>query len=182
MSDMRLIVAGVSGRMGRTLVHAIAATDGVTLAGAVEAAGSAVIGRDAGELAGLGKNGVVVETDVAPLLDRADGLIDFTVPELVAERAAQARDIGIDGLVASAAEAKRLRPIIGPRMVLATPGIRPPGAEAGDQKRIMTPAAAIKAGADYLIVGRPVIAATDPKAAADAMVAEIARARGDEAA
>jgi len=114
--------------------------------------------------------------------DLAAAGYDFTVPELVAERAAQARDIGIDGLVASAEEAKRLRPIIGPRMVLATPGIRPHDVEAGDQKRIMTPAAAIKAGADYLIVGRPVIAATDPKAAADAMVAEIARARGDEAA
>ncbi|HYY36168.1 MAG TPA: 4-hydroxy-tetrahydrodipicolinate reductase, partial [Xanthobacteraceae bacterium] len=57
MSDMRLIVAGAGGRMGRTLIHAIAATDGVTLAGAVEAASSAVIGRDAGELAGLGRNG-----------------------------------------------------------------------------------------------------------------------------
>ena len=114
--------------------------------------------------------------------DLAAAGYDFTVPELVAERAAQARDIGIDGLVASAEEAKRLRPIIGPRMVLATPGIRPHDVEAGDQKRIMTPAAAIKAGADYLIVGRPVIAAADPKAAADAMVAEIARARGDEAA
>ena len=58
MSDMRLIVAGAGGRMGRTLIHAIAATDGVILAGAVEAASSAVIGRDAGELAGLGRNGV----------------------------------------------------------------------------------------------------------------------------
>ena len=54
MSDMRLVIAGAGGRMGRTLIHAIAATKGVTLAGAVEAAGSAVIGRDAGELAGLG--------------------------------------------------------------------------------------------------------------------------------
>jgi 4-hydroxy-tetrahydrodipicolinate reductase len=80
MSDMRLIVAGAGGRMGRTLIHAIAATDGVALAGAVEAAGSAVIGRDAGELAGLGTNGVLVATDVEPLLDQADGLIDFTVP------------------------------------------------------------------------------------------------------
>src|SRR2546427_8642358 len=80
--------------------------------------------------------------------DLAAAGYDFTVSELVAERAAQARDVGIDGLVASAAEAKRLRSIIGPRMVLATPGIRSPGAEAGDQKRIMTPAAAIKAGAD----------------------------------
>src|SRR5262245_37327714 len=80
MSDMRLIVAGAGGRMGRTLVHAIAATDGASLAGAVEAASSAVIGRDAGELAGLGKNGVAVTTDVEPLLAQADGLIDFTVP------------------------------------------------------------------------------------------------------
>jgi len=80
MSDMRLIVAGAGGRMGRTLIHAIAATDGVILAGAVEAASSAVIGRDAGELAGLGSNGVAVATDVEPLLARADGLLDFTVP------------------------------------------------------------------------------------------------------
>jgi len=109
--------------------------------------------------------------------DLAAAGYDFTVPELVAERAAQARDIGIDGLVASAAEAAALRAIIGSRMVLATPGIRPPGAEAGDQKRIMTPAAAIKAGADYLIVGRPVIAASDPKAAAEAIVADIERAQ-----
>ena len=80
MSDMRLIVAGAGGRMGRALVHAIAATDGAILAGAVEAASSAVIGRDAGELAGLGKNGVAVTTDVEPLLAQADGLLDFTVP------------------------------------------------------------------------------------------------------
>ena len=72
MSDMRLIVAGAGGRMGRTLIHAIAAMDGASLAGAVEAAGSAVIGRDAGELAGLGKNGVSVTTEVEPLLAQAD--------------------------------------------------------------------------------------------------------------
>jgi 4-hydroxy-tetrahydrodipicolinate reductase len=80
MADMRLIVAGAGGRMGRTLIHAIAATDGATLAGAVDAPGSAVIGRDAGELAGLGKNGVDVRADVEPLLAQADGLLDFTAP------------------------------------------------------------------------------------------------------
>jgi 4-hydroxy-tetrahydrodipicolinate reductase len=80
MSDMRLIVAGAGGRMGRTLIHAIAATEGVMLAGAVEAAGSTVIGRDAGELAGLGKNGVAVVTEIEPLIGSADGLIDFTIP------------------------------------------------------------------------------------------------------
>ncbi len=70
MSDMRLIVAGAGGRMGRTLIHAIAATDGVALAGAVEGPGSAVIGRDAGELAGLGANGVMVEAEIEPLLSQ----------------------------------------------------------------------------------------------------------------
>ena len=108
--------------------------------------------------------------------DLAAAGYDFTVPELVAERAAQARDIGVDGVVCSAAEASALRPILGRVMVLVTPGIRPVGAEPGDQKRIVTPSAAIAAGADYLVVGRPVIAAPDPRAAAEAIVAEIAAA------
>jgi orotidine-5'-phosphate decarboxylase len=108
--------------------------------------------------------------------DLAAAGYDFTVPELVAERAAQARDVGIDGLICSAAEAEMLRPTLGPGMVLVTPGIRPGDAEKGDQKRVMTPSAAIAAGADYLVVGRPVIAAPDPKAAADEIVAEIAAA------
>jgi orotidine-5'-phosphate decarboxylase len=108
--------------------------------------------------------------------DLAAAGYDFTVPELVAERAAQARDIGVDGIVCSAAEAERLKPTLGPGMVLVTPGIRPAVSPADDQKRIMTPAEAIRAGADYLVVGRPVVAAADPKAAADAIVAEIAAA------
>jgi orotidine-5'-phosphate decarboxylase len=108
--------------------------------------------------------------------DLAAAGYDFTVTELVAERAAQARDIGVDGLVCSAEEAANLRGIASTGMVLVTPGIRPAGADKGDQKRIMTPAAAIAAGADYLVVGRPVVAAPDPKAAAEAIVAEIAGA------
>jgi len=80
MSDMCLIVAGAGGRMGRTLIKAIADTDGVVLAGAVEAAGSAVIGRDTGELAGLGANAIKVAVDPEPLLANADGLLDFTIP------------------------------------------------------------------------------------------------------
>src|SRR5438105_8899666 len=108
--------------------------------------------------------------------DLAAAGYDFTVPELVAERAAQARDIGVDGLVCSAEEAANLKPIISSGMVLVTPGIRPAGAEKGDQKRIMTPAKAIAAGADHLVVGRPILEAPDPKAAAEAIVAEIAGA------
>jgi orotidine-5'-phosphate decarboxylase len=110
--------------------------------------------------------------------DLAAAGYDFTVGELVAERAAQARDIGVDGLVCSAEEAANLRPIIGPSLALVTPGIRPAGVDAGDQKRIMTPARAIAAGADHLVVGRPILEAIDPKAAAAAIVAEIAAAAG----
>jgi orotidine-5'-phosphate decarboxylase len=81
-------------------------------------------------------------------------------------------------LVCSAEEAAHLRGIVGPGMVLVTPGIRPSGSAGGDQKRIMTPAHAIEAGADYLVVGRPVLEARDPKAAADAIVSEIEHAAG----
>lgn len=108
--------------------------------------------------------------------DLAAAGYDFTVPELVAERAAQARDIGIDGLVCSAAEAANLRPVVGSSMVLVTPGIRPSGADTNDQKRIMTPADAIAAGADYLVVGRPILESPDPQAAAEKIIAEIASA------
>ena len=105
--------------------------------------------------------------------DLAAAGYEMNVNELAAARAAQARDIGVDGLVCSAEEAATLRSIAGARMVLVTPGIRPSGSAAGDQKRIMTPARAIEAGADFLVVGRPVLEAGDPKAAADAIVAEI---------
>lgn len=98
------------------------------------------------------------------------------VAELAAMRAQQARDLGVDGLVCSPEEAAALRKITGPGMALVTPGIRPAGSAAGDQKRIMTPAKAIAAGADYLVVGRPIVEAADPKAAAEAIVAEIAQA------
>ena len=111
--------------------------------------------------------------------DLAAAGYDFTVSELVAERAAQARDIGVDGLVCAGAEVERLREIVGSDMVLVTLGIRPADADVGDQKRIMTPSAAIAAGADYLVVGRPILSAPDPKAAAEEIVAEIARAKGE---
>ncbi len=97
-----------------------------------------------------------------------------TVSDLVMRRATQAREIGVDGLVCSAEETAALRPAVGAHMALVTPGIRPAGAASGDQKRIMTPAAAIAAGADYLVVGRPVLEAANPRAAAAAIVADIA--------
>jgi orotidine-5'-phosphate decarboxylase len=100
------------------------------------------------------------------------------VSDLVTTRAQQAQALGIDGLVCSPEEAGNLRKLIKPEMVLVTPGVRPAGAELGDQKRVMTPANAMAAGSDYLVVGRPILAAADPKAAAEAIVAEIAQARG----
>ncbi len=108
--------------------------------------------------------------------DLAAAGYEMNVKELVGARAAQARDAGVDGLVCSAEEAASLRDIVGSGMALVTPGIRPAGSATGDQKRIMTPARAITAGADYLVVGRPVLEARDPQAAADAIVAEIEQA------
>src|ERR1700754_1082956 len=98
------------------------------------------------------------------------------VSDLVEARAQQAQVLGVDVIVCSPEEAASLRKIVGHQMNLVTPGIRPAGAATGDQKRIMTPARAIGAGADYLVVGRPILEAPDPRAAADAVVTEIAQA------
>ncbi|HXW40224.1 MAG TPA: 4-hydroxy-tetrahydrodipicolinate reductase [Xanthobacteraceae bacterium] len=106
-SDMRVVIAGAGGRMGRTLIHAVAVTKGLTLVGAVEAAGSAVIGRDAGELSGLGPNGIKVTSDAAPLLKSADGLIEFVVPAATlafAELTAAAGKVHIIGTTGHSAE------------------------------------------------------------------------------
>jgi orotidine-5'-phosphate decarboxylase len=101
-----------------------------------------------------------------------------TAAEQVKRKSLQAKALGIDGIVCSAEESAMLRPLIGPNTLLVTPGIRPAGAASGDQKRIMTPAAAIAAGSDYLVVGRPITEANEPKAAAEAIVKEIAAAAG----
>src|SRR6266550_743836 len=98
------------------------------------------------------------------------------VSDLVEARAQQAQVLGIDGLVCSPEETAALRKIVGHQMALVTPGVRPAGTATGDQKRIMTPARAISTGADYLVVGRPITEAADPKAAADAIQSEIKQA------
>lgn len=85
---------------------------------------------------------------------------------LVLKRARQAKDAGMGGIVCSAAEAAAVREIVGPDMAVVTPGIRPAGADAGDQKRVVTPADAIGSGASHLVVGRPIVAAPDRRAAA----------------
>lgn len=108
--------------------------------------------------------------------DLSDAGYHDSADALVLKRARQAREAGMGGIVCSAAEAEAVRDVIGHDMAVVTPGIRPAGADTGDQKRVVTPADAIAAGASHLVVGRPVNAASDPQAAAAAIVADIAGA------
>ncbi len=98
------------------------------------------------------------------------------VSALVLERAKLAQASGLDGVVASAQEAAMLRRELGKDFVIVTPGIRPAEADAGDQKRVETPASAIKSGSSFLVIGRPIVKAKDPKAAAQGILDEIAAA------
>ena len=108
--------------------------------------------------------------------DAAEAGYALPVSELVAKRAEQARDIGIDGIVCSAQEARAVRGVIGPDRLIVTPGIRPAGSDLTDQKRVMTPAEARIAGIDHVVVGRPITGAADPRAAARAIVTEMEQA------
>jgi len=105
--------------------------------------------------------------------DLAEAGYAGSAAQLVERRVAQAREAGMGGVVCSAAEARAVRGIVGPGMAVVTPGIRPAGAARGDQKRVMTPADALAAGASHLVVARPVIAAADRAAAARAILAEM---------
>ncbi len=112
MAEMRLIVAGAGGRMGRTLVKAIAAHKDLALGGALEGAGSPLLGQDAGVLAGIGENGITLTSDAAALMAKADGIIDFTAPAAtvafagLAAQNGKAHVIGTTGL--SAADETRI--------------------------------------------------------------------------
>ncbi|NNM75218.1 orotidine-5'-phosphate decarboxylase [Enterovirga aerilata] len=106
--------------------------------------------------------------------DAAEAGYACPVAELARRRAADAVAAGIGGLVCAASEARALREIVGPGRALVVPGIRPAGEAAGDQKRVTTPADAMRAGADLIVVGRPITAAPDPLAAAQAIIAGIA--------
>jgi orotidine-5'-phosphate decarboxylase len=100
--------------------------------------------------------------------------VQASAEEQVLRLAHLTRDAGLDGVVCSAREAPRLRSELGAGFALVTPGIRPAGAEAGDQTRILTPAQALAAGSDYLVIGRPITQAADPMAALVAINQEIA--------
>ena len=98
---------------------------------------------------------------------------DIDPQALVLHRAAQARDAGMGGIVCAATEARQVRQVVGPDMAIVTPGIRPAGADHGDQKRVMTPSEALSAGASHLVVGRPIVKAADRKSAAQAILADM---------
>jgi orotidine-5'-phosphate decarboxylase len=134
---------------------------------------AAVAGRAGSSLRLLAVT-VLTSYDDADLVEA--GYAPVPAADLVARRAAQARDIGIDGIVCAAPEAAAVRAIVGTDRLIVTPGIRPAGADAGDQKRIVTPAEAIRLGASHLVVARPIVKAVDPKAAAEAIVRDIAGA------
>ncbi len=125
-----------------------------------------------------GKDLKILAVTILTSLDREDlnaSLIkDGALPDLVAERAARAFEAGADGIIASPQEAAMIRalPEAEGRLIV-TPGVRPAGADLGDQKRVATPAQAIRDGVDHIVVGRPVWTAPDPRAAALSILAEM---------
>ena len=121
----------------------------------------------------------ILAVTILTSLDRSDldsALIKAgEIPDLVAERAARAFEAGADGVIASPNEAALIRALPEARgRLIVTPGVRPSGADKGDQKRIATPAQAIRDGADHIVVGRPIHRADTPRAAAKAILSEIA--------
>ncbi len=130
----------------------------------------------AGAVAGHGSRPRLVAVTVLTSMDEADltalGL-RAAPAELALDLAGQARDSGLDGVVCSAREAAAMRERFGGEWLLVTPGIRPAGSDAADQRRVVTPADALAAGSDYLVVGRPVTGADDPAAALRTIVSDM---------
>ena len=165
--DIEATVERATAAIARTGAHflTVHAMDRKTLEAAVRGRGTS----------GMKLLGVTVLTNLGSA-DLVQQGIDQTAPELVLRRATLAQDAGFDGVIASAQEAAAIRKKAGAGFLIVTPGIRPRGLEANDQARTMTPAEAIAAGADYLVIGRPITRAADPRAAAQAIAGEIARA------
>ncbi|HVK92498.1 MAG TPA: orotidine-5'-phosphate decarboxylase [Mycoplana sp.] len=130
---------------------------------------------EAAKGSGLCLLGVTVLTSM-DAQDLTEAGYECSPQELVLRRADQARAAGMGGIVCSAEEASAVRNVVGPDMAIVTPGIRPAGSEKGDQKRVMTPAEALRAGSSHLVVARPIVKADDPHAAVEAILAEMSAA------
>lgn len=156
---------------------AAAADLGVWMINLHACGGRAMMGEAQRRLAARASRPRLVAVTVLTSLDRAD-LDEIGCPgepaQRVLELARLVADAGLDGIVCSAQEAARVRAELGPHLCLVTPGVRPASSAAGDQKRVTTPREALAAGADYLVIGRPITAAADPLAALSAIEAEIA--------
>jgi orotidine-5'-phosphate decarboxylase len=165
--DIEMTVERATAAIARTGAHflTVHAADRKTL-------NAAIRGRGHSRLKLMG---VTVLTNLGPA-DLVQQGTDIPPAELVLHRAMLAKEAGFDGVVASGLEAAVIREAAGSGFLIVTPGIRPEGGARNDQARIVTPAKAIAAGADYLVVGRPITAAGDPRAAAEAIVAEIGSA------
>ena len=165
--DIEATIERATAAIARTGAHflTVHAADRKTLDAAVRGRGDS----------GLTLLGITVLTNLGPA-DLVQQGTDIPPAELVLHRAMLAKEAGFDGIVASGLEAAAIREAAGSGFLIVTPGIRPEGGTSNDQTRIVAPANAIAAGADYLVVGRPITAAAHPRAAAEAIVAEIARA------
>lgn len=133
--------------------------------------------EEAAEATGAERAKLVAITVLTSMDEAAMEQIGLTCPitDEAARLAALAKGSGIDGIVCSPREATEMRELLGPDALIVTPGVRPAGAELGDQSRVATPAAAISAGASHLVIGRPITGAQDPVAAYEAIVEELVR-------
>ena len=133
-----------------------------------------------GAVEGRGDSGLKLFTvTVLTSMDAGDiaemGYTNHSVEELVLFRAKKALEAGCDGVIASGQEARKIKELTGGKLLVVTPGIRPEGYGAGDQKRVTTPKQAISAGADYLVIGRPITAPADttPRKATESILADM---------
>ncbi|MEH6950797.1 orotidine-5'-phosphate decarboxylase [Nitrobacter sp. NHB1] len=144
----------------------------LTVHGVASIMKAAVAGRGSSDMKILGVT-VLTSMDAGDIKEMG---FECNVEDLVIARAKKALEVGVDGVVASALEAAELRKQTSNKLMIVSPGIRPSGGARHDQKRVATPFEAIRAGADYLVLGRPIYAADDPKAAAQAIIQEMADA------
>ena len=162
---------------GRVMTRLDAFMYNVHIAGGREMM-TAVVKNTAEEASRLGVNppavlGVTVLTSISSTQLREEMKVDKRVEELVVEWAVMAQECGLSGVVASPQETALIREACGPDFLIVTPGIRPAWSAAGDQKRITTPREALDQGADYMVIGRPIRQAADPREAAARIIEEL---------